>query len=93
MDLGERRELMNGFGNGLSVAFEIALAPAVFAGLGWLVDRWLGLFPIFTIALMTFGVVGVFTKMWFAYEGRMREYEKNAVWAPRAPESTQEQRA
>ncbi len=89
MDLRERRELMNGFGDGLAVAFEIALAPAIFAGFGWLIDRWLGLFPVFTIVLLAFGVVGVFIKMWFTYDAKMREHDAAAVWAPKAVEEQQ----
>lgn len=88
MDLRERRELMNGFGDGLAVAFEFAVTPAVFAGLGHLLDRRLGLVPLFTIVLLAFGVVGMFLKMWFAYDHRMRVVEREAVWARKGSAST-----
>ncbi|HVM06846.1 MAG TPA: AtpZ/AtpI family protein [Acidimicrobiales bacterium] len=91
MDLRERRELMNGFGDGLAVAFEFAITPAIFGGLGYLLDRWLGLVPLFTITLFLFGIVGMFLKMWFTYDHRMKAQEAEAVWArkrvpmPKAP--------
>ena len=87
MDLRERRELMNGFGDGLAVAFEVALTPALFAGLGYLIDRWLGLVPIFTIALMIFGVIGLFLKMWFTYDYEMKNAEAEGAWSRKTPKA------
>lgn len=87
MDLRERRELMNGFGDGLAVAFEFAITPAIFAGIGYLVDSWLGIVPVFTIALLTFGVIGMFLKMWFTYDRRMKSQEAEAVWARKIPKT------
>jgi F0F1-type ATP synthase assembly protein I len=81
VDLRERRELMNGFGDGLAVAFELAITPVVFGALGYLLDRWLGLVPLFTIVLLVFGLVGMFLKMWFTYDNRMKAEEAEAVWA------------
>ncbi|HEX7168282.1 MAG TPA: AtpZ/AtpI family protein [Acidimicrobiales bacterium] len=81
MDLRERRELMNGFGDGLTVAFEVALTPTIFAAGGYAIDRWLGTVPVFTIALLLVGVVGLFLKMWFAYDVRMKAEEAAGVWA------------
>ena len=72
---------MNGFGDGLAVAFEFAITPVVFGGLGYLLDRWLGLVPLFTITLLVFGIVGMFLKMWFTYDNRMKAEEAEAVWA------------
>ena len=81
MDLRERRELMNGFGDGLSVAFEVALTPALFAGIGYGIDRWLGIVPAFTIGLLVFSVVGLFLKMWFTYDHKMKAQEAEGAWA------------
>ena len=84
MDLRERRELMNGFGDGLAVAFEFALTPAIFGAIGYAIDRWLGLVPLFTLILLLFGIVGIFLKMWFEYDNRMKAEEAGAVWARKA---------
>ena len=84
MDLRDRQDLFNGFGNGLSRAFELALTPAIFGGLGWLVDRWLGTTPLFMILLVLFAVSGVGYMSWHRYDAEMREKEQEAVWARKA---------
>ena len=83
MDLREqraRRELNNGFGEALSRAFELAATPAIFAGVGWLVDRWLGTSPLFLIVLFLFAIAGVGYMTWFKYEEEMKQHEADAVW-------------
>ncbi len=84
MDLRERRELNNGFGEALSRAFELAATPAIFAGLGWLLDRWLGTSPLFLIVLFFFAIAGVGYMTWFKYEEEMKQHEADAVWNRRA---------
>lgn len=75
MDLHERRELNNGFGDGLSRAFELVLTPMVVGGLGLLLDRWLGTVPLFTVVFAFWGL-GVTTYMaWVRYDNDMRRYE------------------
>ena len=39
MDLRSKRETYNGFGEALSRAFEFAVTPAIFGGIGWLIDN------------------------------------------------------
>lgn len=80
VDLRDRRELYNGFGDGLSRAFEFAVTPAVFGAMGYAVDRAVGVTPVFTIALLLFAVVGMFVKLWFAYDAEMRRHESRAAW-------------
>jgi F0F1-type ATP synthase assembly protein I len=75
MELGERRELTNGFGNSLSRAFELALTPAIFAGIGWLIDGRLGTRPLFTIVLFLVVVSYLIWKMFKGYDADMREQE------------------
>lgn len=76
MNLQDRRETYNGFGDSLARAFELTLTPAIFGFLGWLVDRWLGLTPLFTLvfALFTFGYV--VWKLRGGYETAMRQHER-----------------
>ena len=80
MDLRAKRELNNGFGDALSRAFELAVTPAIFAFLGWLLDRWVGTTPLFTIVLLFFAVCGVGYMTWFRYEEEMKQHEADAVW-------------
>jgi F0F1-type ATP synthase assembly protein I len=80
MDLRERRELNNGFGEALSRAFELAATPAIFAGLGWLLDRALGTSPLFLIVFFLLAIAGVGYMTWFKYEEEMKQHEAEAVW-------------
>lgn len=80
MDLADRRELYNGFGDGLARAFELAVTPAIFGLMGYGLDRWLGLFPLFTIVLLLFALVGEFVMMWIRYDAEMKRHEADAVW-------------
>lgn len=84
----ERRELYNGFGNGMSMAVEFVVSPVIFAGIGWLLDRWLGLSPVLTVILAVVGAVAVFVRTWYRYDFQMREQEAKAPWASRGPGTT-----
>ena len=81
MDLRDRQDLYNGFGDGLSRAFELALTPAVFGGLGFLVDSWVGTTPLFMIVFLFFAVAGVGYMTWHRYETEMQAKEQEAAWA------------
>ena len=80
MDLRERRELNNGFGNAMSRAFELAATPAIFAGFGWLIDRQLGTSPLFLLVLFFFAIAGVGYMAWKKYDAEMAAHEADAVW-------------
>lgn len=77
----EQGELYRGYGDTLSRALELALTPTIFGGLGWLLDNWIGTSPLFTLVLFVLAVVGMFARMWFGYETRMRAHEAAAPWA------------
>jgi F0F1-type ATP synthase assembly protein I len=79
----ERRELYNGFGDGLALAFQIALTPVIFGGLGYLIDRWIDKVPLFTIVLFLVSMIGVFLSQWLQYEYRMQQADAKAVWRKR----------
>jgi F0F1-type ATP synthase assembly protein I len=85
VDVRERRDLYNGFGSGLQRAFELAVTPAVFGGLGYLVDQWLDCRPIFTIAALVVALVAMFIRFWYAYDGEMKAHEARSPWARRGP--------
>ena len=59
----------------LGRGMDVALTMLVFLILGWLIDRWLGLFPVFTIALVVFAAVGSFVRMKYVYDSRMEQLE------------------
>jgi F0F1-type ATP synthase assembly protein I len=60
----------------LGRGMESALMIAVFLGLGYLVDSWLGTRPLFMIALVLFGAVGVFVRMKYSYDAAMAVHEE-----------------
>lgn len=79
MDLAAKRELNNGFGDSLSRAFELAVTPAVFAGFGYLIDRLLGIVPVFTIALLVLAVFGELVLWWYRYDYKMSQLEQELI--------------
>jgi hypothetical protein len=73
-------ELYNGAGEGMARAFELALTPAIIGGLGFLLDRWLGLLPVFTILFFLVAMVGLMARMWYGYDAQMKEQETAGGW-------------
>lgn len=67
------------FVQGIEAAFLVAL----FLGLGYLLDRWFGTGPVFTILLVLIGGVGMFARMKYAYDARMARHEAERRAAPR----------
>ena len=55
--LRQRRETNQGLGDAVSTSFEFAATTAIFLGLGWLLDRWVGS-PSGRVALAIFCIVG-----------------------------------
>ena len=77
LNLSERRELNNGFGEALSRAFEIAVTPAIFGVAGYFLDRWLGVVPLFTLVFSLFVLSYMFFKFWRLYEEDMTRHEQS----------------
>lgn len=59
----------------LGRGMDVALTMLVFLILGWLIDRWLGLFPVFTIVLVVFAAIGSFVRMKYVYDAQMEQLE------------------
>ena len=76
----EQGKLYQGYGDGMSRAFEFAMTPAIFCGLGYLADRWLGIVPVLSIVFFLVAVAGMFAKTWYTYEARMRLEDAAAPW-------------
>ena len=88
MDQNDKRDLYNGFGDGLALAFEFAVTPAIFGVLGYLLDRAIGTVPVFTIIFALLCVVGMFVKVWYSYDASMRAHEARAPWGRPDPPGT-----
>ncbi len=81
--LRERQALNNGAGDALSVAVELAVTPAIFAFLGWRLDRWLGTTPLFLLVLFVTVAVYEIWKLFGRYDARMRAEEDALLRRPR----------
>jgi F0F1-type ATP synthase assembly protein I len=90
VDLNDKRDFYNGFGDGLARAFEYAVTPAIFGFLGWLLDRAVGTVPLFTIVFALLCVVGMFLKTWYTYDAMMRAHDAESPWGRGEPEASAE---
>jgi F0F1-type ATP synthase assembly protein I len=79
----ERRSLNNAFGEALAYAFEFAATAVLFAGLGWLLDRWLGTEPLLIVVLSAFGFIGVCLRTVYRYKEKVELEEEGKPWTRR----------
>ena len=80
---GPNQELYNGAGEGMSRAFELALTPAIIGGLGYLLDRWLGLLPVLTIVFFLVAMAGLMARMYYSYDAQMKQHDSASPWGSR----------
>lgn len=87
MELSQRSEPSNNYGDGLSIAFELVGTPAIFGLFGYGLDRWLGTTPIFTVTfvLVVLATVGSLTIWRYNAEIQRADEERRAARAERAP--------
>jgi F0F1-type ATP synthase assembly protein I len=85
VDLNERQEFYNGFGDSLARAFEFAATPAIFGFLGFLLDRAIGTLPVFVIIFSLLTLIGVFLKNWYAYDAAMKAHDAASPWGRARP--------
>lgn len=71
---------------------EAALAVVVLAGLGFLLDRWLGTTPLFSIAFTVVGAVGVFATLKYRYVESMSRLEAERHQARGGAPATSEEK-
>jgi len=83
LDLRDKRELYNGFGETLARAFEFVVTPMLFGFGGHLLDGRLGTGAVFTAMLALFALAGTSIRMYFGYEAAMQAHEAKAPWRRR----------
>ena len=59
----------------LGRGMDLALTVLVFLAIGYVLDRWLGLFPLFTITLVVLASVGAGVRMKYVYDATMERHE------------------
>ena len=69
----------------LGRGMDVALTLLVFLGIGWAIDAWLGIFPLFTIGLVVFSAVGMFLRLKFTYDATMERLEADLLAGRRTP--------
>jgi F0F1-type ATP synthase assembly protein I len=80
VELRERQATWNGFGNALSQAVELVVAPLLFALFGWFLDRHFGTGPVLAIALGLLGVFGVAARSYYWYRAAIEREEEGKPW-------------
>ena len=70
------REMRQGFGDALSMAFEMVATPALFAFFGFLLDRTIGTTPLFILLFSCVVLTYTIWKTLKGYERRMQKYER-----------------
>lgn len=80
MEPSQRREFTQEMGKSTG-SYELVLSPVLFSLLGYLIDRWLGTLPVFTVLLAVVALVAVSVKIYFAYKHDMEEHDANGPWA------------
>ena len=74
-----------GADDNLGRGMEAAIMLAIFLGLGWLIDSWLGTRPGFMIGLTVFAAVGIFVRMKYAFDATFEALEQERRASARAP--------
>jgi F0F1-type ATP synthase assembly protein I len=78
-----QRAVNNAFGEALAYAFEFVATALIFAGVGWLLDRWLGTEPVLFILLALFGFIGVCLRTIYHYKAKVERDEEGKPWTRR----------
>ena len=78
----EQREIRQGFGDAMAAAFELAVTPAIFGFLGWMIDRKLEVFPLFTLVFVLVTVTYATWRLYQNYSLRLDEaaQERRSTW-------------
>jgi F0F1-type ATP synthase assembly protein I len=71
---GPGRDLSEAYGLA-TLGYTFGAAVVVFTGIGWLLDRWLGTIPIFTVVAALVGAVLGFLSVYFRIR-RVTESER-----------------
>jgi len=72
----DNRDLNRGFSDAMAHAVELALTPAIFGFVGYLLDGWLGTGPFLMLGLGLFTVVYVAWRMMKGYDAEMQVRER-----------------
>ena len=75
------RQTWKGFDDAFARGIELVATPLLFGLGGWYLDRWAGTRPLFTLLLFVVAIVGMATRMYYAYAAAMQEHDRAGAWA------------
>lgn len=81
-DAQSKRQLNKGFADAVSRSFEFVATIALFTGIGWLLDRWLGTAPVLLVVLTVVGFAGNLLRSWYTYDAAMKKLEAELPGRP-----------
>ncbi len=83
----ETREMRQGFGDAFAAAFELAVTPAIFGFLGWLLDGRIGTTPVFTIVFTVVTLAYASYRLAHSYGQSLEQarVERRAAWQAEGP--------
>jgi F0F1-type ATP synthase assembly protein I len=73
-----------GYGDGLTQALTLVVAPVLFGLLGAFVDRLLGTSPLFLLVLGFVGILATSVTAYFEYEARIARHDEGKPWTRRS---------
>jgi len=71
----------NGYGDGLTQALTLVVAPVLFGLIGAFIDRLMGTSPLFLLVLGFVGVLGACVTAYYEYEARIARHDEGKPWA------------
>ena len=69
----EKREIKQGSGDAMAAAFDLVATPAIFGFLGWLLDRKLEIFPVFTLVFVGITITYASWRLYKQYTLRLTQ--------------------
>ena len=84
MELRQRQEMYRGLDRGLARAVELVVTPLLAAGIGYLLDRWLGIVPVLSVVFGVWGFVVTCWRQVYDYNARMN-VEEDRLLGRRSP--------
>ena len=78
----EKLEMKQGSGDAMAAAFELVATPAIFGFLGWLLDRKLEIFPVFTLVFVGITITYASWRLYKQYTLRLTQEaeERRKTW-------------
>lgn len=82
---GDRQEMWQGLGDGLSSAVEMAVTPVILTLIGLWIDGRLDTTPWIAVTFALFGMIGSFVKAYYVYVYKSQQEEAKRKWPQHTP--------